>query len=114
MKTKQTREDKVQVITLGCSKNLVDSENLITQLEANEFAKAAKKLSRRIDDAMGELMDEWAEQAPTINEEIQALNEKLTDAKEQLDKKVDKATKLTDAIGYLDDLALIARLLLKP
>ncbi|GAB4257050.1 MAG: 30S ribosomal protein S12 methylthiotransferase RimO [Saprospiraceae bacterium] len=31
------RPDKVNVITLGCSKNLVDSENIITQLQANEY-----------------------------------------------------------------------------
>lgn len=37
MKTKTIIRDKVNVITLGCSKNLVDSENLITQLKANDF-----------------------------------------------------------------------------
>lgn len=37
MKTKTIRKDKYNVITLGCSKNLVDSENLITQLRHNEF-----------------------------------------------------------------------------
>jgi len=37
MKTKTIRKDKVNVITLGCSKNLVDSENLITQLQANDY-----------------------------------------------------------------------------
>lgn len=37
MKTKQFRKDKVNVITLGCSKNLVDSENLITQLRGNDY-----------------------------------------------------------------------------
>lgn len=37
MKTKSLRPDKVNVITLGCSKNKVDSENLITQLIGNEF-----------------------------------------------------------------------------
>lgn len=37
MKTKAYRPDKVNVITLGCSKNLVDSENLITQLRGNDF-----------------------------------------------------------------------------
>lgn len=37
MKTKTLRQDKVNVITLGCSKNLVDSENIITQLKANDF-----------------------------------------------------------------------------
>ena len=35
MKTKGRRIDKVNVITLGCSKNLVDSEVLITQLAGN-------------------------------------------------------------------------------
>jgi len=37
LKTKSLRQDKVNVITLGCSKNIVDSENLITQLAANDF-----------------------------------------------------------------------------
>lgn len=37
MKTKTLKKDKVNVITLGCSKNLVDSENLITQLKGNDF-----------------------------------------------------------------------------
>ncbi|MFK7810835.1 MAG: 30S ribosomal protein S12 methylthiotransferase RimO [Saprospiraceae bacterium] len=37
MKTKTLRKDKVNVITLGCSKNLVDSEDLITQLKGNDF-----------------------------------------------------------------------------
>lgn len=37
MKTKGEKANKVKVITLGCSKNLVDSENLITQLKGNDF-----------------------------------------------------------------------------
>lgn len=35
MKTKSFKKDNVNVITLGCSKNLVDSENLLTQLRGN-------------------------------------------------------------------------------
>ena len=35
MKTKKLKE-KVEVITLGCSKNLVDSENIVTQLKGND------------------------------------------------------------------------------
>ncbi len=38
MKTKTLRKDKINVITLGCSKNLVDSEDLIGQLEGNGIA----------------------------------------------------------------------------
>ena len=37
MRTKTFRKDKINVITLGCSKNLVDSENLITQLRGNDY-----------------------------------------------------------------------------
>jgi ribosomal protein S12 methylthiotransferase len=37
LKTKTLKKNKVNVITLGCSKNLVDSENLMTQLKANEY-----------------------------------------------------------------------------
>jgi ribosomal protein S12 methylthiotransferase len=37
MKTKGLKKDKVNVVTLGCSKNLVDSEVMITQLKGNEI-----------------------------------------------------------------------------
>ncbi len=37
MKTKTFRKDKVNIITLGCSKNLVDSEVLSGQLTANDY-----------------------------------------------------------------------------
>lgn len=36
MKTKKLKE-KVEVITLGCSKNVVDSENIVTQLKGNKI-----------------------------------------------------------------------------
>lgn len=37
MKTKSLRKNKVNVVTLGCSKNLFDSELMMTQLKANKF-----------------------------------------------------------------------------
>ncbi len=37
MKTKTLKKDKVNIITLGCSKNIVDSEVLYSQLKANSF-----------------------------------------------------------------------------
>jgi ribosomal protein S12 methylthiotransferase len=37
MKSKTLRKDKVSIITLGCSKNLVDSEVLSGQLKANDI-----------------------------------------------------------------------------
>jgi len=37
MKTKTLKGNKVNVITMGCSKNLVDSEVLMGQLKANKF-----------------------------------------------------------------------------
>jgi len=37
MKTKTIKRDKVNIITLGCSKNMVDSEVLSAQLQANDI-----------------------------------------------------------------------------
>ncbi len=37
MKTKTLKKNKVNVVTLGCSKNLYDSEVLMAQLKANKF-----------------------------------------------------------------------------
>lgn len=36
MKTKSIKKDKVNIVTLGCSKNLVDSEVILTQLKGND------------------------------------------------------------------------------
>ncbi|WP_020533595.1 30S ribosomal protein S12 methylthiotransferase RimO [Flexithrix dorotheae] len=45
MKAKQLKKDKVNIITLGCSKNLVDSEVMLTQLKGNaiEASHESKK-----------------------------------------------------------------------
>lgn len=37
LKTKGLKKDKVNIITLGCSKNLVDSEVILTQLKGNKI-----------------------------------------------------------------------------
>jgi len=37
MKTKAYKRDKINIVTLGCSKNLVDSEVLLSQLKGNEM-----------------------------------------------------------------------------
>ena len=37
MKTKGIKNNKVNIVTLGCSKNLVDSENILTQLRGNRI-----------------------------------------------------------------------------
>jgi ribosomal protein S12 methylthiotransferase len=37
LKTKGLKKDKVNVVTLGCSKNLVDSEVMMTQLRGNDI-----------------------------------------------------------------------------
>ncbi|ELR72205.1 Ribosomal protein S12p methylthiotransferase [Fulvivirga imtechensis AK7] len=37
MKTKGRKKDKVNIVTLGCSKNLVDSEVMLTQLRGNKI-----------------------------------------------------------------------------
>lgn len=37
MKTKAKRKEKVNIVTLGCAKNLVDSEVILTQLKGNDI-----------------------------------------------------------------------------
>jgi ribosomal protein S12 methylthiotransferase len=37
MRTKTHKQNKINIVTLGCSKNLVDSEVLYSQLKANEY-----------------------------------------------------------------------------
>ena len=37
MKTKGRKKDKVNIVTLGCSKNIVDSEIILTQLKGNQI-----------------------------------------------------------------------------
>lgn len=37
VKTKRIKKDKVNIVTLGCSKNLVDSEVMLTQLKGNKI-----------------------------------------------------------------------------
>ncbi|MBN9297132.1 MAG: 30S ribosomal protein S12 methylthiotransferase RimO [Filimonas sp.] len=50
MKAKKLQQDKVNIITLGCSKNLVDSEVLSGQLKANDIdvAHESTKLDHNI------------------------------------------------------------------
>jgi ribosomal protein S12 methylthiotransferase len=43
MKTKTLFREKVNIVTLGCSKNLVDSENLLTQLQAGGIEATHEK-----------------------------------------------------------------------
>src|ERR1700740_750794 len=45
MKTKTLKKDKVNIITLGCSKNMVDSEVLSGQLQANAIDVAHENQS---------------------------------------------------------------------
>ena len=33
----KTKEDKINIVTLGCAKNIVDSQILLTQLRGNDF-----------------------------------------------------------------------------
>lgn len=47
LKTKGLKKDKVNVITLGCSKNLVDSEVMLTQLKGNGIDAAHEVIDDR-------------------------------------------------------------------
>src|ERR1044071_9549613 len=46
MKTRTLKKDKVNIITLGCSKNMVDSEVLSGQLVANDISVVHESTKR--------------------------------------------------------------------
>jgi len=46
MKSKTLKKDKVNIITLGCSKNMVDSEVLSGQLLANDIDVVHEMVNR--------------------------------------------------------------------
>ncbi len=66
----KTKNSKVNIITLGCSKNLVDSENLATQLKANnikiEFDSYDTKSQVVVINTCGFIQDSKQESIDTI------------------------------------------------
>ena len=82
--------------------------------EAKKIERVTLKLSRRIDDEMGSLIDDWVDHSSAVLEDIQQLNESLEAARINLDKEVDKTQKIVDAIGQIDDVIELATSLLKP
>ena len=47
MRTKSHKKNKINVVTLGCSKNIYDSEVLMGQLKANNMEVAHESESRK-------------------------------------------------------------------
>lgn len=64
MRTKSDLKPKVNVITLGCSKNIVDSEVMMAQLRANDF-----KVSHLSDEALAK-----SDEKENGNEEVVIIN----------------------------------------
>lgn len=64
MRTKSIHKPKVNVITLGCSKNIVDSEVMMAQLRANDF-----KVSHLSDEALAK-----SDEKENGNEEVVIIN----------------------------------------
>ena len=96
MRTKKLNKDCVKVITLGCSKNMVDSEVLMHQLKANAFEVYGDR------DLSGELIDEnvATEEQPNVivvntcgfidRAKEESINTILAYAKEKEEGKIEK------------------------
>ena len=82
--------------------------------EAKKIERVTLKLSRRIDEEMGSLIDDWVDHSSAVLEDIQQLNESLESAKINLDKDVNKTQQIVNAIGQIDDVIQLATSLLKP
>lgn len=83
MKTKGSQKTKVNIVTLGCSKNLVDSENILTQLRGNNIEATHES---QTDDAnvvivntCGFIDNAKQESVDTILRYVEAKNEGVID-----------------------------------
>ncbi|HTF81691.1 MAG TPA: 30S ribosomal protein S12 methylthiotransferase RimO [Cytophagales bacterium] len=83
MKTKGSQKTKVNIVTLGCSKNLVDSENILTQLRGNDIDATHES---QTDDAnvvivntCGFIDNAKQESVDTILRYVEAKNEGIID-----------------------------------
>lgn len=83
MKARTLLKDKVNIITLGCSKNLVDSENIYTQLKNGEvdveFENQASKANVVIVNTCGFIDNAKQESIDTILEQAQRKQRGLID-----------------------------------
>ena len=83
MKTKTLKKNKVNVVTLGCSKNLYDSEVLMGQLKANNFEVAHDSNSGEygvvVINTCGFIENAKAESINTILDAVAAKNQGLID-----------------------------------
>jgi len=82
MKTRRKKK-KIHVISLGCSKNLVDSEQLIAQLAANDFEvvhdSSGSPARTVVINTCGFVRDAKQESIAVILEQIKAKEERLID-----------------------------------
>ena len=83
MKTRSLKKDKVNIITLGCSKNLVDSENIYTQLKSGEvdveFEKEQSKANVVIVNTCGFIDNAKQESIDTILEQSERKQKGVID-----------------------------------
>lgn len=83
MKTKGLKKDKVNIVTLGCSKNLVDSEVMLTQLRGNKIdathESATDKANIVIVNTCGFIDNAKQESIDTILRYVDAKEEGLID-----------------------------------
>lgn len=83
MRTKKSQRPRVNVVTLGCSKNIVDSEILMGQLRANKFEVTHEKQEERSETVVintcGFIENAKEESIETILQYAQAKEEGLVD-----------------------------------
>ncbi|MCC6684050.1 MAG: 30S ribosomal protein S12 methylthiotransferase RimO, partial [Bacteroidia bacterium] len=81
MKTKSVKKQKVNIVTLGCSKNIVDSEVLYSQLKANNIEVEHESVKDDADivviNTCGFIDNAKQESVDTILRYIDAKNEGL-------------------------------------
>ena len=85
MKTKTLKKNKVNVVTMGCSKNLYDSEVMMAQLKANKFEVEHES---KVNDASIVILNTWGFIESAKEESINTILDFVDAKKEGLVEKV--------------------------
>lgn len=76
--------------------------------EANDVKRKTDELTDKIDDLLGQVMEEWSGQSKEIIAEIVKANSSLKAAINDIKRDLEIAENVVKAIGYIDDAVAIA------
>ncbi len=109
--TKESKQEMIQrlLVTKQKAHNLeIDLRFKGKNEDADEVAKKTTKLSRKIDKLLNAVINDWLVQKDEIIQGISKANTSLQKSIRQIQNDVETAKNIVNAIGYIDDVVVIA------